>query len=72
MSEFTTFLFARSSFWGGMGRVLDLGAQMTLYNRSRSGAEADFIALLADRLALAEDSAAVWSEPDVEPQATQG
>ncbi|MCE9629551.1 MAG: hypothetical protein K8S94_02360 [Planctomycetia bacterium] len=56
MGEFSTFLFARSSFLEGVGRVLDLGNTMTVYNSSPSAELADARALLADRLALAMDS----------------
>jgi len=72
MSEYTSFLFARSSFLEGVGRVLDLGATMTLYNTSPSAEVADARALLADRLALAADSDVAWSEDHVEPQEAQG
>jgi len=71
MSEFTSFLFARSSFLEGFGRVLDLGATMTIYNSSPTAELADARALLADRLALAADSDAVWNEQDVESQESQ-
>lgn len=71
MGEFSSFLFARSSFLEGAGRVLDLGATMTIYNSSPTPEIADSRALLADRLALAADSDAVWNEQDVEPQQAQ-
>ena len=71
MTEYTSFLFARSSFLEGVGRVLDLGATMTLYNTSPTAELADARALLADRLALAADSDAAWSGEYVKPQESQ-
>ncbi len=55
LSPYTSFLFARPTFWEGMGRALDLGGTMTDYNRSPSGEEADDLALRADFIAVAED-----------------
>lgn len=55
MGDFSTFLFANPSFFEGMSRVLDVGGTLTEFNRSRSGVEADLLALHADWLALGDD-----------------
>jgi hypothetical protein len=55
MGDFSTFLFANPSFFEGLCRVLDIGGTLTEFNRSRSAAEADLLALHADWLALGED-----------------
>ena len=44
----TDFLFATPSFLGDMGRVIDLGDTMTIYNTSETPAEADARALYND------------------------
>jgi hypothetical protein len=56
MGDYTSFLFARPSFFEGMARAFDLGDTLTEYNRSRSGAEADETALYCDWMALAQDA----------------
>jgi len=49
------FLFARPSFLSGAARVLDLGATFDQYNQSRTGEEADAIALFNDFRAVGLD-----------------
>ncbi|MDR3280131.1 MAG: hypothetical protein LBT23_06440 [Synergistaceae bacterium] len=44
----TDFLFATPSFLGDMGRVIDLGNTLTIYNYTDSPAEADKRALCND------------------------
>jgi hypothetical protein len=70
MGEFSTFLFARSTFLEGVGRVVDLGNTMTVYNTSPSAELADTRALLADRLALAMDSMTARGGDYVEEKST--
>ena len=51
----TDFLFAQPSFLGGMASTLDIGATLTVYNESRSPAEADAKALASDWHMVGED-----------------
>lgn len=51
----TFYLFARPSFIGGMARVLDLGTNLQVYNKSKTADEADYIALLNDWIAVGDD-----------------
>jgi hypothetical protein len=56
-------LFAESSFLEGFARVLDLGANLSLYNSSRTGEEADFRAIKSDWQIVGKDLAgAIESE----------
>ena len=51
----TDFLFARPTFWSGMGDVLDLGGTMVMFNESASPEEADNLALANDWAAVGND-----------------
>ena len=51
----TDFLFARPTFWSGMGAVLDLGGTMEIFNESASPDEADTLALANDWAAVGND-----------------
>ncbi|MBU1289978.1 hypothetical protein KKG85_01930 [Patescibacteria group bacterium] len=51
----TFYLFARPSFIGGVAHVLDLGANLQIYNKSKTADEADYIALLNDWIAVGDD-----------------
>lgn len=55
MNDFSELLFARPSLIGGLSRVLDLGATLTEYNRSKSEAEADARAIASDWKAVGVD-----------------
>lgn len=55
MIKYTTFLFARPSFWEGVGRIVDFGGTLSEYNRSRNGVEADINALRMDWYAVGQD-----------------
>ena len=57
MGELTSILFAVPSFLGGAARVLDLGCTLEEYNSALSGAQADYIALRADWMAVGRDLA---------------
>ncbi len=48
-------LFARPSFWGGFGQLLDLGNTMFEFNQSLTGEQADYFALKGDWLAIGQD-----------------
>jgi hypothetical protein len=48
VNKMDDFLFASPSFICDMGRVIDLGATMTRFNKSESAAEADMRALSND------------------------
>ncbi len=49
------FLYARPSFFEGMARIMDIGGTLNEYNASRTGAEADVIALMMDWNAVGQD-----------------
>ena len=49
------FLFARPSFWEGLGRIIDMGDTLTEFNSSLSEAQADRIALEQDWFAVGKD-----------------
>lgn len=55
MGSYSEFLFARSDFWSGMARVLDMGCPLNVYNTSRDGWEADRRALASDWAAVGDD-----------------
>ncbi len=55
MNDYSELLFARPSFIGGMSRVLDLGATLTEYNRSKTENEADLKAIASDWRAVGVD-----------------
>jgi hypothetical protein len=55
MSELANFLCARPSFLEGASRVIDLGGTLNEYNRSMSGEQADYLALLADWRMIGEE-----------------
>lgn len=47
--------FARTSFLGGVARILDFSGALSEYNRPRIGEEAGYDALLSDWLVLGND-----------------
>jgi hypothetical protein len=49
------FLYAAPSFLSGIGRVIDLGGTMTVFNESDSPFEADSRAIYSDWLATGND-----------------
>ena len=51
----TDFLFATPSFISGMGRAIDLGGTMTVFNTSDTPEEADARAIFNDWLAVGND-----------------
>lgn len=55
MSDYSSILFARGSFFEGMGRVMDIGDTLAEYNVSPTEADADRYALWADWRAVCED-----------------
>ncbi len=55
MNDYTGFLYARPSFYEGMGRLLDFGNHLNQYNSSISPEQADALALYADWLAVGDD-----------------
>jgi len=55
MSNESTYLFSRPSFLKGMGRVLDMGGTINIYNTSNSEVEADKKALKNDWYAIGND-----------------
>ncbi len=57
--QYSSFLFARPSFFEGVGRVLDFGGTLTEFNRCPNGPTADAIALMSDWAAIGYDLAQV-------------
>jgi hypothetical protein len=55
MRTLTDFLFTRPSFLAGVARLLDLGAQIDVYNQSATPSEADARALYSDWRMVGED-----------------
>jgi hypothetical protein len=70
VGELTSILFAVPSFLGGAARVLDLGCTLEEYNSALSGAQADYIALRADWMAVGRDLAAAMDQYRAELLAT--
>ena len=54
-------LFARPSFSEGVARVLDVGATLNEYNRSRTEEEADAAAIMSDWQAVGDDLTAAMN-----------
>lgn len=55
MNEYTTYLYARSSFIEGIARILDFGNTLQVYNTSRRSDDPDAWALATDWHAIGED-----------------
>lgn len=59
MTEFikslTFRLTPRPSFWEGMGRALDIGGGLSVYNVSATSAEADYQAIASDWNMVGQD-----------------
>jgi hypothetical protein len=51
----TRFLFSKSGFLSGLGRVIDIGATMLEYNSSLTPTMADYLALKSDWDTVGED-----------------
>jgi hypothetical protein len=51
----TDYLFARPSFWEGVARNFDIYGGLNRYNYSKTGAEADRLALMSDWKAVYND-----------------
>ena len=49
------FLFARPSFWEGLGRLIDFGGTLTEFNNAPSGPQADRYAIAQDWQAVGDD-----------------
>lgn len=49
------FLFARPSFWEGLGRLIDFGGTLTEFNDAPSGPQADRYAIAQDWQAVGDD-----------------
>lgn len=55
INKFTFYLFAEPSFTEGIGRVLDLGGTLQIYNESENPENDDFEALRRDWEAVGKD-----------------
>ncbi len=60
------FLFALPSFWTGLAQVLDLGNTLFDYNESLTPAQADYLAMKADWLAIGIDLRRALAEAGVD------
>ena len=69
--EFSSILFAPSSFLEGFGRAMDLGCTMDQYNESQNPAAADQLALQADWAAVAADFSSVVEQHALCPVANR-
>lgn len=56
------FLYARSSFLGGVARLLDFGGVLNSYNRSQTPDDADALALRADWVTVGDD---LWDAAEI-------
>jgi hypothetical protein len=55
VSAYSTFLFARPSWWSGAARIFDWAGTLNSYNTFGSPDEADWYALAADWYAVGDD-----------------
>ncbi len=62
------YLFIKPSFLNGIARVFDLFGNLTEYNISENGEEADMKALLKDGQAIREDMSAAFQQFEAELQ----
>lgn len=60
------YLFATPTFVSGLARTLDLAAQFDDYNGSLTAAQADWIALQSDAVAVYDDFWEAWEEAEAE------
>ena len=51
----THFLYARPSFLGGAGHIMDLGDTLLVFNESVSPEQADYFAIKSDWVAIGDD-----------------
>jgi len=51
----TFYLFAEPSFIEGIGRILDFGGNLQIYNESKTAKKADTIAIVNDWRAVGND-----------------
>jgi len=70
MFDFTSFLYARPSFIGGVSRVVDLGSTLNEYNSTFIPAVADYYALKSDWLMVGSDIQAAIIEYGKEEKQT--
>ena len=54
-NDLSYILFARPSFWRGVGRVWDFGNTYSVYNSSPTNEQADFYATWSDWRAVGND-----------------
>lgn len=53
--SYSTFLFARPTFWEGVARIFDFGNVLQEYNTSPSPELTDYLAVIADWQAVGDD-----------------
>lgn len=56
------YLFARPTFFSGMGRIFDFTSSLNEYNESKTPSEADAKALYLDWLAVGQDLQSAFDE----------
>jgi len=66
MGSGSDFLFAMPSFLSGLARTLDIGSTFDAYNQSKTTAEADSRAIVADWCAVGFDLRAAMQTFDLE------
>ena len=69
METHSDFLYARPSFLEGVARIIDMGGTLNEYNSSRSGQEADAVALRSDWAAIGQDMRDAIGEFEKEAEA---
>ena len=62
VGSMTSYLFARPSLFEGVGRILDFGGTLTMYNMSKTSDEADTKAAAADWQTVGEDLRVAMAE----------
>ena len=66
MNGLTDYFFAMPTFWSGMARTLDIGAQFDEFNWTEDPAEADAIAMFSDFRAVGMDIMTACSQYETE------
>ena len=54
-NKLSEYLYARSSFWEGVARLVDVSGSLSVYNSALTPREADNLALLSDWVVVGDD-----------------
>ncbi|NOZ73081.1 MAG: hypothetical protein GXP38_14445 [Chloroflexi bacterium] len=68
---YSTFLFARPSFWEGIARIFDFGNTLQEYNTVLTPESSDYLALLADWYAVGDDMRIVINNTNQKPSSNK-